>query len=313
MFLPKPEVVIGTSPQLLVGLSAWWIARIKRVPFVFEVRDLWPESLVAVGMGDSDSLLHRTLSRIAGFLYSRANRIVVVTPAFKDHLVKYWSIAPEKISVVENGVETDLFQPSTDSASVRKELGIEQKFVVCYVGTMGWAHGLETLIETAAQLYSQSPNVHFLLIGEGADKERIKVLARERNLANVTFLDQQPRERIPGYISASDACLVLLRKTDVFKTVIPTKMLEFMSCARPLILAVDGQARSIVEEAQAGLYVEPEDSKAMADAILRLAADPDLRRQLGRNGRDYIVNKFSRKQTAAAYVKVLEEVLSPGH
>jgi glycosyltransferase involved in cell wall biosynthesis len=166
---------------------------------------------------------------------------------------------------------------------------------------MGWAHGLETLIETAVQLSVQSPNVHLLLIGEGADKERIKVLARERNLANLTFLDQQPRERIPGYISASDACLVLLRKTDVFKTVIPTKMLEFMSCARPLILAVDGQARSIVEDAKAGLYVEPENPKAMTDAILQLAADPDLRSRLG-NGR-YIINKFS-KQTAAAYVKV---------
>lgn len=310
MLLPTPDIVIGTSPQLLVGLSAWWIARIKRVPFVFEVRDLWPESLVAVGMGDSNSLLHRTLGGIAGFLYSRANRIVVVTPAFKDHLIKYWSIAPGKISVVENGVETDLFQPSTDFGSIRKELGIEQKFLVCYVGTMGWAHGLETLIETAAQLYSQSPSVHFLLIGEGADKERIKGLARERKLANLTFLDQQPRKCIPGYISASDACLVLLRKTNVFKTVIPTKMLEFMSCERPLILAVDGQARSIVEDAQAGLFVEPEDSKAMAGAILQLAANPDLRRQLGRNGRDYIVNKFSRKQTAVAYVKVLEEVLS---
>jgi glycosyltransferase involved in cell wall biosynthesis len=293
-----------------VGLSAWWIARVKRVPFVFEVRDLWPESLVAVGMGDSNSLLHRALGRIAGFLYSRANRIVFVTPAFKDHLVKYWSIASEKISVVENGVETDLFQPSTDFASVRKELCIEKKFLVCYVGTMGWAHGLETLIETSVQLSVQSPNVHLLLIGEGADKERIKVLARERNLANLTFLDQQPRERIPGYISASDACLVLLRKTDVFKTVIPTKMLEFMSCARPLILAVDGQARTIVQDAQAGLYVEPENSKAMTDAILQLAADPDLRSRLGRNGREYIINKlFQKARTAAAYVNVLERLL----
>ena len=207
MRLPKPDIVIGTSPQLLVGLSAWWIARIKRVPFVFEVRDLWPESLVAVGMGDSNSLLHRALGRIAGFLYSRANRIVVVTPAFKDHLVKYWSIAPEKISVVENGVETDLFQPSTDFASVRKELCIEQKFLVCYVGTMGWAHGLETLIETAAQLSVQSPNVHLLLIGEGADKERIKILARERNLANLHVL-RSATSRAHSWIHLGFRCVL---------------------------------------------------------------------------------------------------------
>ena len=254
MRLPKPDVVIGTSPQLLVGLSAWWIARIKRVPFVFEVRIFGRSRLLLLAWGTRTRCCIERSAALQVF-QTGSYRIVVVTPAFKDHLVKYWSIASEKISVVENGVETDLFQPSTDFASVRKELCIEKKFLVCYVGTMGWAHGLETLIETAAQLSVQSPNVHLLLIGEGADKERIKVLARERNLANLTFLDQQPRERIPGYISASDACLVLLRKTDVFKTVIPTKMLEFMSCARPLILAVDGQARSIVEEANAGFLL----------------------------------------------------------
>jgi glycosyltransferase involved in cell wall biosynthesis len=308
--IPKPDVVIGTSPQLLVGLSAWWIARLKRAPFVFEVRDLWPESLVAVGMGDSDSLLHRTLGRIAGFLYRQSDHIVVVTPAFKDHLIKHWAIAPEKISIVENGVETDLFQPAVDFSAKRKELGVEDRFLVCYVGTMGWAHGLETLIEAAALLQTRAPLVQFLLIGEGADKARIQALAQERELTNLTFLDQQPRERIPEFISASDACLVLLRKTDVFKTVIPTKMLEFMACARPLILAVDGQARSIMDAAQAGIHVEPENPGALADAILQLAGDVELRSRLGKNGRNYIVDKFSRRQTAETYVKVLKEVLN---
>lgn len=311
--LPKPDLVIGTSPQLLVGLSAWWIARIKRVPFVFEVRDLWPESLVAVGMGDSNSLLHRTLGRIAGFLYRKSDHIVVVTPAFKDHLIKYWSIVPEKISVVENGVETDLFQPNIDYGALRKELDVEQKFLVCYIGTMGWAHGLEILIDAAVRLSAQAPMVHFLLIGEGADKARIQELAGLHNLTNLTFLDQQPRDRIPSYIVASDACLVLLRKTDVFRTVIPTKMLEFMSCARPVILAVDGQARSIVEAAHAGIYVEPENAIELANSILGIADKPDLRGELGKNGRDYIVQNFSRRQTASKYLEVLEKAFAPKH
>src|SRR5262249_51273588 len=154
---------------------------------------------------------------------------------------------------------------------LRTALNAEKKFLVCYIGTMGWAHGLETLVETAAQLQAQGSSTLFLLIGEGADKARIQTLVQERKLNNLTFLDQQSRDRIPGFITASDACVVLLRKTEVFKTVIPTKMLEFMSCARPLILAVDGQARQIVEEAQAGIYVEPEDSQAMAEAIMRLS------------------------------------------
>ena len=308
----RPDVVIGTSPQLLVGLSAWWIARLKRVPFVFEVRDLWPESLVAVGLGDSDSLLHRVLGRIAGFLYRHCDHIVVVTPAFKDHLVRHWMINPEKISLVENGVETDLFRPpnnANDSANLKRaELGADQKFLVCYVGTLGWAHGLDTLIEAAAQLQVQEPRVQFLLVGEGADKARIQELARQRNLTNVTFLDQQPRERIPEFICASDACLVLLRKTDVFKTVIPTKMLEFMSCARPLILGVDGQARSIMETAHAGIYIEPENPGALVDAILQLSADRALGERLGRNGRNYIVENFSRRKTADVYLEALNQV-----
>ncbi len=132
---------------------------------------------------------------------------------------------------------------------------------------MGMAHGLETLLDAAQQLQHQNANVQFLLVGEGAEKERIKALAQSRGLANLRFLDQQPREKIPAFISASDACLVLLKKTDVFKTVIPTKMLEFMSCARPVILGVDGQARQIVEEAGAGLVIEPENAEALVAAI----------------------------------------------
>ncbi len=149
--LSTPDVVIGTSPQLLVALSAWWIARRKRVPFVFEVRDLWPESLAAVGAGGEGTLLHRGLSAIAGLLYREASHIVVVSPAFKDHLIQHWQVPAGKISVVENGVETNLFRPDPAADAVRRELtreGIDAggRFVVCYIGTMGMAHGLETLI-----------------------------------------------------------------------------------------------------------------------------------------------------------------------
>jgi colanic acid biosynthesis glycosyl transferase WcaI len=261
LFLARPDVVIATSPQLLVALSGWWLARCKRVPFVFEVRDLWPESLAAVGVGDANSLLHRTLAGIAAFLYRHSDRIAVVTPAFEDYLVEHWRVPREKISVIENGVETSLFapEPLTGDAEtgLRRELGVEGKFVVSYIGTMGMAHGLETIIAAALQLQDANPEIAFLIVGEGAEKDRILSLARERGLNNLRFIDQQPRERIPAYIRASDVCLVLLKKAEVFKTVIPTKMLEFMSCARPVILGVDGQARNILEEARGGLVIEP--------------------------------------------------------
>jgi colanic acid biosynthesis glycosyl transferase WcaI len=308
LLVSRPDVVIASSPQLLVGLSGLWLARCKRVPFVFEVRDLWPESLAAVGAGDGNSMLHRTLAKIAGFLYRNCDRLVVVTPAFEDHLSKYWDLPRNKISVIENGVETDLFTPALKT-DLRKRWDAEKKFVVSYIGTMGMAHGLETVITAATKLQDTNPEILFLLVGEGAEKERIVALAKERSLNNLQFVDQQPREEIPAYIAASDACLVPLKKTDVFKTVIPTKMLEFMSCARPVILGVEGQARTILEEAGGGISIEPEDPQALADAICYLAANRDHARILGENGREYIVRKFSRRQTAEKYIRMLKRLL----
>lgn len=309
LFLSRPDVVIATSPQLLVGLSGWCVARWKSVPFVFEVRDLWPESLTAVGMGNEDSLLHRCLTRIAGFLYRRSDRVVVVTPAFEDYLVEHWRVPREKISVIENGVETQLFAPDSATA-LERQLGADGKFVVSYIGTIGMAHGLGTIIEAATRLRHSNPEIVFLVLGEGTEKASVIARARESDLSNVLFVDQQPREKIPAYICASDICLVLLKKADLFKTVIPTKMLEFMACARPVILGVDGQARAILEEARGGLVIEPENSDALVSAIRLLAANPEMAAQLGRNGREYVARRFSRRETADKYIRVLERLLN---
>lgn len=309
MEISRPDVVIATSPQLLVGLAGRWIAFWKRTPFIFEVRDLWPESLSAVGIGTENSLLHRVLGKIAGFLYRAAERIVVVTPAFKDHLIKHWKIPAGKISIVENGVESSLFSPDVAEAGLRERLGLKEKFVAAYIGTMGMAHGLDTLIEAASFFRQGDPDISFLLVGEGADKERIQAIVLQRGLSNIHFVDQQPRKNIPAFIGTSDVCLVLLKKTELFKTVIPTKMLEFMSCAKPVILGVDGQARQIVEEAQAGLVIEPENANALVDAIKRLKADANACRTFAQNARAYIVQRYSREQSAKQYIGVLEELL----
>ena len=311
MTIPRPDVIIASSPQLLVGLAGWWLAFTRQIPFVFEVRDLWPESLGAVGVAGERSLLHHALARIAGFLYRRADRIVVVTSAFKDYLIHHWRVPALKIDIVENGVETDLFAPdSVAAAGRRKELNAESRFLVSYIGTLGMAHGLETLLDAAATLQSKAPHVVFLLVGEGSEKERIKSLAQSRKLANVRFLDQQPRETIPSFISASDLCLVLLKKTDVFKTVIPTKMLEYMSCARPVILGVEGQARQILEDAGAGLAIEPENAAAIAAAIIQLDHNRELAKTLGEQGRSYILQNFSRASTAEKYITVMRDITS---
>jgi glycosyltransferase involved in cell wall biosynthesis len=306
--LRKPDVIIATSPQLLVALAGWWLAFWKRVPFVFEVRDLWPESLVAVGVAREGTLLHRLLAAIAGFLYRRAAHIVVVAPAFKDHLVRHWHVPAAKISIIENGVETALFRPDQAAVEIRKQLQIQDRFLICYAGTMGNAHGLKTLIAAAEELQTKLPNATFLLIGEGAEKQQIVELAGARGLTNIQFLRQEPRERIPAYLSAADVCLVLLKKNDLFKTVIPTKLLEYMACERPVIVAVDGQARQIVEASGAGVFVAPENSEALARAILDLSKDSASREEMGSRGRQYIALNFSREQTARNYIAVLEEL-----
>src|SRR5262249_42699885 len=306
-----PDVVIGSSPQLLVALSAYWIARVKRVPFIFEVRDLWPESLSAVGVGGESSLLYRSLKAIACFLYSQADHIVVVTPAFQQFLTENYRVPSNKISIIPNGVETAHFSPDQKDGSLRRRLGIESNFTVCYIGTLGMAHGLETLIEAARSLQTTHPQITLLIVGEGAEKARVIALANSLGLKNIRFVDQQPRELIPHFINASDAALVLLRKSEVFKTVIPTKMLEFMSCARPLIAGVEGQAQQLIQDAQAGICFEPGNAQALVNSILTMFSQPSLRESCGRNGRRYIIQNFSRKETADDYATVLHNVLFP--
>jgi glycosyltransferase involved in cell wall biosynthesis len=310
-FLGAPDAVIASSPQLLVGLAGWWISRLKHVPFIFEVRDLWPESLVAVGVSNAKSVLNRSLARIAAFLYRNADHIVVVTPAFREFLVSRWHIAAEKISVVPNGVETKIFTPRFADHDLRKSLGGDGKFVASFIGTMGLAHGLNTLIAAAERFQKSEPDVLFMLVGEGADRERITAIAHAKGLSNIRFVPQQLREKVPDYIAASDVCLVLLKKSEVFETVIPTKMLEFMSCAKPVILGVGGQAREMIESSRAGVCIEPENVDQLCAAILRLRKEDWLRESLGRNGREYIIRNLSRERTADEYLEVLNGVI-PG-
>ena len=308
-FLTRPDVIIASSPQLLVGLVGWWLSRLHQVPFVFEVRDLWPESLVAVGAGKEESLVYRLLARIAAFLYRKADRIVVVAPAFREYLILKRQVPGEKISIVPNGVETKMFSPRPANRALLQSFGAEKRFVVAFIGTIGLAHGLETLVSAAEALQQTEPGVLFVVVGEGADRERVCKIAGAKQLKNIQFVPQQPREKIPDYIAASDACLVLLRKSQVFETVIPTKMLESMSCGRPVILGLKGQALEIINRAQAGICIEPEDPAALCDAVLKLRTDAQLRCALGSNGREYILRNLSREQTSTAYLEILKGML----
>ncbi|MER3445455.1 MAG: glycosyltransferase WbuB [Candidatus Dadabacteria bacterium] len=311
-FIKKPDVIIATSPPLLVGLSGYWVSLIKGVPFVFEVRDLWPESVAATEMLKRDSISIRLLDNIASFLYRKCNKIAVVTEAIRDNLIRNRGIQSHKIMVVENGVETNLFSPYFHRNVIKGQLGLERKFIVSYIGTIGVSHALEVVLEVAKVLKNKIENLIFLIVGEGAEKERLIRIKEEQKLSNVVFFDKQPKERVPLFINASDVCLVLLKKTEIFKTVLPSKMLEFMSCGRPIILGVDGQAKKILEEANCGIYVEPENIEALSRLICRFYENSLLRKELGDNGRDYILKRFSREKKASEYLNLLEDLVQNG-
>jgi glycosyltransferase involved in cell wall biosynthesis len=306
-FLPRADVLVTTSPQFFNGLAGYPVKLLKRVPWVLEIRDLWPESVVAVG-AVRNPLLIRVLAALERFAYRRCDHIVAVTEAFRRYIVAR-GIAAAKISVVRNGVDLSLFAGDANPLELRASLGLEGKFVVSYVGTHGMAHGLETVLNAAAQLRSHT-HIAFLLVGDGAERQRLLGLRDQLGLSNVTMLEQQPRERMPAIWALSDASLVLLRKLPLFETVIPSKIFESMAMGRPIVLGVVGEAREIVEEGEAGLGIEPENSASLCAAVLKLAGDPALARQLGTNGKRYVTAHFDRRILARRFESVLTTLLT---
>jgi glycosyltransferase involved in cell wall biosynthesis len=311
---PSKAVVIATSPQILVGVSGWAVGAVRSLPWVFEVRDLWPESLVGVGQTAAGTSLYRGVGHVANFLYRRATHIVVDGEWKRRHLIQQ-GLEERRISVIRNAIEEDYcLDPCSDRAqearhALRQELGLREEFVLLYAGTLGMAHGLETVLLAAARLRGRG-EVAFLVIGEGAEREQLLARSRELRLTNVRYLGKQPREKVPAYLLAADACLVPLRRSEVFKTAIPSKMFEAMAAARPVILGVEGEAKEILLEAGGGIAVPPDDPEALANAILRLRQCPELARALGANGRCAVREKYSCRQQARAYLELLARLVS---
>jgi colanic acid biosynthesis glycosyl transferase WcaI len=309
---PRGGVIIATSPQILVGAAGCTAGTLRFLPWVFEVRDLWPESLVGVGQAAADSLLYRSVGRVADFLYRHATHIVVDGEGKRQYLVDR-GLEERRISVIRNGVEEDFcLDPDSDAArrvrhNLREEWGLGDEFVLLYAGTLGMAHGLETVIEAAERLRDRT-NIVFLLVGAGAERAQLCQLVKDMRLSSVRVLEKQPRERVPDFLAASDACLVPLRNKEVFKTAIPSKMFEAMAAGKPVILGVEGEAKEILLASQAGLAVQPEDPKAMAAAILRLQEQPSLCRALGRQGRQAVLERYLRPTQAVKYLELLSEL-----
>lgn len=307
--LPRPDVIVATSPQLLCAAAGQLLARRFRVPLVMEVRDLWPESLIAVGASGKQSPLVNTLERLARGLYARAAHIVTVTDSQRDVIVRF-GVPADRVTVVPNGVDRAFLDAGASLASSSPAFGASGRFEVTYIGTIGMAHHLETLLEAAALLRDDS-RFHFRLVGEGARREALEAQARAQGLANVEFCGERPRGEVARWIADSSACAVLLRRNDTFRTVVPSKLLEIMAVGRPIILGVEGEARALVERAGAGIAIEPENAAQLAAAIRALASDPAQCRRLAEDGRKFVAREFLRDKLAGRYAALLARLVAP--
>ncbi|NLJ29963.1 MAG: glycosyltransferase family 4 protein, partial [Deltaproteobacteria bacterium] len=275
-WVKQPDVVIATSPQFFTACAGYMVGRMKRIPFVFELRDMWPESIKAVGAME-DSRIIQLLERVEMFLYRRASRIVSVTESFKKILVKR-GIEAEKISVVTNGVDISRFHPMPKDGALMAKYRLEGKFVAGYVGTHGMAHGLETILRAAKRLEGRGDGdlFRFILLGDGARKESLKETAMQMGLENVIFIDSVPKEQVAKYWSLLDASIIHLRKTELFTTVIPSKLFECMGMGIPVLHGVAGESADIVEREGVGLVFEPENDGELCEKLVRLKEDREL-------------------------------------
>jgi glycosyltransferase involved in cell wall biosynthesis len=302
--LGRVDIVIASSPTLFSALSAWLMARVKRVPFVLEVRDLWPEAIVDLGLMRPGPGV-RLLRHLADFLYARASRVVVVTQAFAERLATS-GVPRSKLAVIPNGADTSFFVPRAGSRTPRESLGLDRRFTVAYVGSHGLSHGLEVVLDAAAG----QPEVTFLMVGDGADRERLRSERDRRQLHNVIMRSSVDKRGVAEVYAASDACLVPLRDVPIFETFVPSKLFEVLAAGRPVIGAVRGEARAILARSGGALLVEPERGDQLAAAIDRLRHDPALCADLSRRGRAFAEQYYDRDVLAARYLDLLHEAVA---
>lgn len=307
--LPRPDVVITTSPQFFNGLAGYPVSRLKRVPWVLEIRDLWPESVLAVGAITNRYVIHM-LHGLEMFAYRKASRIVSVTDAFKRYMVDK-GIDAAKIHVVKNGADLGFYRSDIPSLEAKRRLGLEGKFVASYVGTHGMAHHLETILEAAEGLRQRS-DIVFLMAGDGAERKRLERMREEKGLTNVVMLPQQPKDRMPELWSATDVSVVLLKRSPLFRTVIPSKIFESMAMGKPIVLGVEGESAEIVQAAGAGRCIVPEDAAGLRNAVVELCDNPALAARMGESGKAHVAEFYDRRVLAGRFLNMMEELVAAG-
>ena len=302
------DLVWGTSPPLFQGATAWAISRLKRIPFLFEVRDLWPAFAVEVGIL-RNSILISASEWLERFLYQHADLIIVNSPGFIEHVKNKGG---KHIELVPNGSDTEMFHPNDKGYKFRldHDIGSEDNFIALYAGAHGMSNDLNVLLDAAEKLRYQE-DIKIIFLGDGKDKPSLMSRADEKNLTNVYFLPPIPKISMSQALAAADVCIAILKPIPLYSTVYPNKVFDYMAAGRPVVLAIDGVIRKVVEESGCGIFVAPGDPDALANAIQQLSSDPGLCKNMGYQGRKYIEQNFDRQLLADKLITIMEDLITP--
>lgn len=300
----KHDLIIATSPQFFTTWAAWGLSKIKRKPWIFELRDLWPESIKTVGAMKQGKAID-TLEKIELGLYKSCNKVVAVTDAFKTNLINR-GIDANKIEVVTNGSNMELFSPREKNQELLKSLNLENKFVIGYIGTHGMAHSLDFIVNSISKIKDE--DIHFLFIGDGAMKQKVLEIAKYLNIKNATFLNPIKKDDVPDYLNICDVSLAPLKKEDNFKTVIPSKIFEASAMLKPTLLGVEGQAQEIIETHNAGLCFEPENEKDFIEKVQILKNNREKYIEL-QKGCEELAITYDRKRLAQKMLEIIKNMV----
>ena len=292
MRVKQVDIIMGTTPPIFQAFSAWLVAFLRRKPFLLEVRDLWPEFIVSMGVFKNPILI-KLARMLEMFLYRRATHILVNSPAYKTY-IEGKGIPSSKITFIPYGADTKMFHPDLDGSKIRQELHLENKFVVLYTGALGQANDIYTVIEAANRLKEEKA-IQFVLFGDGKERPKLQETARKLKLENLTFAGARPKHQMPAIIAASDVCLAILQDIPMFRTTYPNKVFDYMAAGKPTVLVIDGVTRQVIEESEGGVYVPPGDHQCLAETILALSSQPDKLIAMGNNARNYLENHLDRQ------------------
>jgi glycosyltransferase involved in cell wall biosynthesis len=302
----EADLIMGTTPPIFQAVSAWFVAFVRRKPFLLEVRDLWPEFAISMGVIKNPVVI-ALAHWLEKFLYARATHILVNSPAYKEYLIGK-GIPGSKITFIPYGTDISMFNPDVDGSFVRAKLGLKDKFIVLYAGAMGQAHDLYTVLRAAQRLNDEA---HIQIVFFGAGKERLKLEAEAQRLGlkNVLFAGICPKKEMPAVIAAADMCLAILQNIPMFRTTYPNKVFDYMASARPTVLVVDGVVREVIEASKGGVFVEPGNDELLAKTILELSRDPQRVKQMGENARTYLVKNLDRRDKLAETLQLFERLV----